>query len=46
MKKIRNVITLLFLVVFLLCGCDENGQPIDGALVPYSAGHHTVEVTM
>ena len=31
MKKIRSIIVLLFLAVFLLCGCDENGQPIDGA---------------
>ena len=31
MKRFANVAALLFTVVFLLCGCDENGKPIEGA---------------
>jgi len=47
MKKIRNIFTLLFLAVFLLCGCDENGQPVDGAAAQTQAqSQETKETAM
>ncbi len=47
MKKIRSIIVLLFLAVFLLCGCDENGQPIDGAAAQTQAqSQETKETAM